>query len=221
MVVLHHLERSRSHRILWLLEELQVPYEFKVYKRDPKTLLAPKELKQVHPLGKSPVITDGDQVIAESSVIIEYILDRHDHQNLFRPNRNTKQYYDYLYFLHAAEGSYMSYLFLSFVLSRFSKPPVPFFLRPVAKILEVGAQKAIVTPNFNAQLGYIESVLSKGRWFAGNQFTAADIQMSYPLMALNSRSDLTGYPSINEYLDKISQRPAYQRAIEIGGPVII
>lgn len=221
MITLHHLERSRSHRILWLLEELKVPYEFKEYKRNPVTFLAPKELKQIHPLGKSPVITDGDKTIAESSVILEYLLDHYDSDHKLRPTKTSKDYYDYLYFIHAAEGSFMTYLFLSFVISRFSKPPVPFFVRPVAKILEKGAQAAIIKPNLDSQFKYIDSVLAKNAWFAGESFSAADIQMSYPMLAAGSRSDLSKYPHIKRYLKNISERQAYQKAIEVGGPVMI
>lgn len=218
MIIVHHLERSRSHRILWLLEELNLKYEIKEYKRDSVTMLAPEELKKVHPLGKSPVITDGDKTIAESSVIVEYILDKYGDGKL-RPQKDTNEYYQYLYFLHGAEGSYMPYLFLSFVMSRLSKPPVPFFVRPISKLLEVALNQKLIGPNLKAQFKYIDNTLEKTTWLAGNDFTAADVQMSYPIQAAATRSDLSDYPHMKKFIETIKARPAYQKAVEIGGPV--
>lgn len=218
MIVLHHLERSRSHRILWLLEELALEYEIKEYKRDPKTMLAPKELKKIHPLGKSPIITDNGRAIAESSVIIEYLIETYA-DGKFRPSKDSKEYWAYQYFLQAAEGTFMPYLFLSFVMSRLSKSPVPVLVRPVGKALEMGLKQKLIDPNLKSQFQYIEDTLKKNTWLTGEQFTAADIQMSYPLLSAESRTDLKKYPKILEFNKKIKTRKAFQKAIKIGGPV--
>ncbi len=218
MIVLHHLERSRSHRILWLLEELGLEYELKVYQRDPKTLLAPQALKDLHPLGKSPLLQDGGKKVAESSVIIEYLLDQYGEGRL-RPAAKTPEYYEYLYFLHAAEGSFMPYLFLKFVMSRLSKSPVPLPLRPVAKMLAWGLNKQLIEPNFKNQFQFLDRKLAANNWLTGAEFTAADIQMSYPLLAAQSRVDLSDYSQLGRFLERIKSRPGFKRALEKGGPV--
>ncbi len=218
MIVLHHLERSRSHRILWLLEELGLEYELKIYQRDTKTLLAPKALKDLHPLGKSPVLQDGHHTVAESSVIIEYLLDQYGEGRL-RPVAKSPEYYDYLYFLHAAEGSFMPYLFLSFVMSRLSKSPVPLPLRPVAKMLAWGLDKQLLQPNFKNQFQFLDRKLAANNWLAGDAFSAADIQMSYPLLAAQSRMDLSDYPQLGRFLQRIKDRPSFKKALQKGGPV--
>lgn len=217
MLVVHHLNNSRSHRILWLLEELAVPYELRRYQRDPETMLAPRELRAIHPLGKSPVVTDGEDVVAESGAIIEYILDRHDRGHL-RPEPGTPEHLQYRYWLHYAEGSAMSPLLLKLVFMRLEQGVGPLFLRPVIRQIARQVQAQYVDKEFTEHMRYWEAHLARHEWFAGEAFCAADVQMSFPLEAAESRADLGACPHINRFLTAIRQRPAYQRAVEAGGP---
>jgi glutathione S-transferase len=218
MITLHHLENSRSQRVLWLLEELGLPYEVKRYARDPKTMLAPPELLRVHPLGKSPVITDGDITVAESGAIIEYLLDAHGDGKL-RPAAGTAQRRQFTYWLHFAEGSAMPFLLLMLVFNKVRTAPMPFFLKPVAKGIADQVTKMFIAPNLQRQLDFMEAELKQRPWFAGNEFTAADVQMSFPLEAAAARGGLDArYPLMTAWLAKIHARPAYQRALKVGGP---
>lgn len=220
MLTLHHLENSRSQRVLWLLEELQLPYEIKRYARDPNTMLAPVELRKVHPLGKSPVITDGEQTLAESGAILEYLVERYGEGRL-APAANTADQLRYRYWMHYAEGSAMPPLLLRLVFNRISNGPMPFFIRPVARAIAKGANQAFIGPQLKLHLDYMESELDKSQWFAGKDFSVADIQMSFPLEAAQSRGGLDErYPNLTAFLKRIRERPAYQRAIEKGGPVM-
>jgi len=220
MITLHHLEHSRSQRVLWLLEELQLPYEIKRYARDPQTMLAPPELKQVHPLGKSPVITDGDLTLAESAAILEYLVDRYGEGRL-APAAGTPEYLRYRYWMHYAEGSAMPPLLLRLVFDRVANGPMPFFIRPVARAIAKGANQAFIGPQLKLHLDYIENELSKTEWFAGANFSLADIQMSFPLEAAQSRAGLdASRPNLTGFLQRIRERPAYQRAVEKGGPAL-
>ncbi|UNG20501.1 glutathione S-transferase family protein [Stutzerimonas zhaodongensis] len=220
MITLHHLENSRSQRVLWLLEELQLPYEIKRYARDPKTMLAPPELKQVHPLGKSPVITDGDLTLAESAAILEYLVERYGEGRL-APAADTPEYLRFRYWMHYAEGSAMPPLLLRLVFDRVANGPMPFFIRPVARAIAKGANQAFIGPQLKLHLDYMESELSKTHWFAGEDFTVADIQMSFPLEAAQARAGLdASRPNLTAFLKRIRERPAYQRAVEKGGPVM-
>ena len=217
MITLHHLENSRSHRVLWLLEELGVPYEIRHYKRDPKTSLAPPELIDVHPLGKSPVITDGDRTLAESGAIIEYLVDTYGNGR-FAPAPGSAERLQYRYWLHYAEGSLMPYLLLALVLRRIESAPMPFFVRPVARRIAGKVRASFVGPNLDRHLAFVEQVLAGSPWFAGREMTGADIQMSFPLEAAAVRADRPGaYPNIRAFLDRIHARPAYRRALEKGG----
>ena len=218
MIVLHHLNNSRSQRILWLLEEMNLPYEIQFYQRDPKTMLAPSELTAVHPLGKSPVITDGSEVIAESANIIEYILDKYGPSPL-RPVPGAPEYFRFRYWLHYAEGSAMPPLLLKLVFSVISKAKVPFLVKPIVKGIAAQANKSFIDPQLKLHFDYIERELAKFAWFAGNEFSAADIQMSFPVEAALSRHVINkNHPNILSYLERIHQRPAYQRALQKGGP---
>ncbi|WP_415845133.1 glutathione S-transferase family protein [Stutzerimonas zhaodongensis] len=220
MLTLHHLENSRSQRVLWLLEELQLPYEIKRYARDPNTMLAPVELRKVHPLGKSPVITDGELTLAESGAILEYLVERYGEGRL-APAANTADQLRYRYWMHYAEGSAMPPLLLRLVFNRISNGPMPFFIRPVARAIAKGANQAFIGPQLKLHLDYMESELDKSQWFAGKDFSVADIQMSFPLEAAQSRGGLDErYPNLTAFLQRIRERPAYQRAIEKGGPVM-
>jgi glutathione S-transferase len=217
MIVVHHLNNSRSQRILWLLEELGLEYEIRKYQRDPKTMLAPPELRAVHALGKSPVITDGDAVVAESGAIIEYLVGKYGDGRL-APPAGTPERLHYTYFLHYAEGSAMPPLLLKLVFDRVESGPAPFFVKPVARGIAAKVIKTFVQPQLDTPLGFLDAELGKRSWFAGSQFSAADIQMSFPLEAASSRAGLDKqYPKLQAFLQRIHARPAYQRALERGG----
>ena len=217
MIIVHHLNNSRSQRILWLLEELGVPYEIKRYQRDPKTMLAPPELRAVHPLGKSPVITDGELTLAESGAIIEYLADRYGSGTLI-PAHGTPERLRCNYWLHYAEGSAMPPLLLKLVFRRVETAPAPFFVKPIAKGIAHKVMSSFVDPQLKLHLDYLEGELGKSEWFAGNEFSAADIQLSFPLEAFAARGGLdASYPRLMAFLQRIHARPAYQRALQNGG----
>ena len=217
MIIVHHLNNSRSQRVLWLLEELGLPYEIKPYQRDKKTMLAPPELRQVHPLGKSPVITDGGATLAESGAIIEYLAERYGAGRL-APPPGTPEYLRYRYWLHFSEGSAQPPLLLKLLFDRMKTGPMPFFVRSIARKIADTALAAYVLPNLERNLDYMEGELGKSEWFAGGQFSAADIQLSFPLEAARMRGGLNeSRPRLMAFLQKIHARPAYQRAIERGG----
>jgi len=217
MIVVHHLNNSRSQRILWLLEELGLDYEIKKYQRDPQTMLAPPELKAVHPLGKSPVISDGELVVAESGAIVEYLVGRYGNGRLL-PAAGTPERLRYTYFLHFAEGSAMSPLLMKLVFDKVENGPMPFFAKPIARAIARKVKEGFVNPNIRSQLDFLEAELGKSEWFAGGEFSAADIQMSFALEAAASRGGLgSQYPRLAEFLRKIHARPAYGRALERGG----
>ena len=218
MITVHHLNNSRSQRVLWLLEELGVPYEIQKYQRDAKTMLAPSALLKVHPLGKSPVISDGDTTVAESGAIIEYLLERHGAGRL-EPARGTPERLRFTYWLHFAEGSAMSPLLMKLVFDRIETSPMPFFAKPIARGISRKVKTAMVEPNLKRHLDYMESELTKSEWFAGGEFSAADIQMSFPVEASAQRAGLdASRPKLMTFLKKIHARPAYRKALERGGP---
>jgi glutathione S-transferase len=218
MIIVHHLNNSRSQRVLWLLEELGLEYEIKHYERDPKTMLAPPELLKIHPLGKSPVITDDALTMAESGAILEYLVDRHGNGRLIPPP-NTQERLRYTYWMHYAEGSAMPPLLMKLVFDRIEKGPMPFFVKPVARAIVSKAKSAFIQPQIDRHLDYLEKELAKGGWFAGSEFSAADIQMSFPVEAAASRAGLNGSrPHLMQFLQRIHARPAYKRALERGGP---
>ncbi|WP_380787287.1 glutathione S-transferase family protein [Sphingomonas sp. R86521] len=205
-IIVHHLNNSRSQRVLWMLEELGLPYTIKRYQRDAKTMLAPPELKQVHPLGKSPVIEDTDAdglVVAETGAIVEYLVDKGDGR-LGAPAKRADAL-RYRFWLHYAEGSLMPPLLLKLVVSR-----IPVFGKVALKRIQ---------PMIDVHLDYIESELAQRPWFAGDQMTAADIMMSFPLEAARSRAGLDqSRPATIAWLAKVHARPAYQAALAKGGP---
>lgn len=218
MITLHHLENSRSQRVLWLLEELRLAYEVKRYERDRKTMLAPPELTAVHPLGKSPVLADGQAVVAETGAIVEYLLDR-DGTHALRPAPGTPERLRFTYWLHFAEGSAMPPLTMALVFNRIRTAPMPFFARPIARGIADKVMSSFIKPNIERQMRFIEAELQSRPWFAGSEFSAADIMMSFPLEAAASRGGLDGgAKKITEFLARIHARPAYRRALERGGP---
>jgi glutathione S-transferase len=217
MIVVHHLNNSRSQRILWLLEELGLAYEVRRYQRDAKTMLAPPELRAVHPLGKSPVISDGEVTLAESGAIVEYLASRYGSANLV-PEEKTPERLRYLYWMHFAEGTAMPPLLLKLIFDRVESGPMPFFVRPIARGIAQKVKAAMVLPNLQRQLDFMEAELGTRAWFAGPAFSAADIQMSFPLEAAAVRGGLDEKrPNLWAFLQRIHARPAYQRALEKGG----
>ncbi|BFM49569.1 glutathione S-transferase [Marinomonas sp. THO17] len=216
MITLHHLENSRSQRILWLLEELNLAYDIVEYKRDPETSAAPESLKKVHPLGKAPVITDGENTIAESGAIIEYLLDTYDSEQRLRPAQG-QALLDYRFWLHFAEGSLMPLLVMKLVMMKVPKSPMPFFIKPIAKALTDKVQQKFILPRLQPQLDFIEVTLGEREWFAGDAMSAADIQMSFPLQASSTRMNLDQYPNIRRFLTAVEKQPSYQQALAKGG----
>jgi glutathione S-transferase len=217
MVVVHHLNNSRSQRVLWLLEELGVPYEVKRYERDAKTMLAPPPLTAIHPLGKSPVIVDGDVTMAESGAIIEYLVSKYGDGRLIPPAA-TAQRLRYTYWLHYAEGSTMSPLLLKLVFDRVAANPAPWPVRAIARRIAATVTNGFIAPNLQRHLDFIEAELGAHAWFAGEQFTAADVQMSFPLELAVSRAGLNASrPKSTAFLDRIHVRDAYKRALDRGG----
>jgi len=217
MLTVHHLENSRSHRILWLLEELGLPYEIQRYARDPKTSLAPPELLRVHPLGKSPVVTDGELTLAESGAIVEYLVERHG--GALAPRPGTRERLAYTYWLHFAEGSAMPPLVMKLVFNRIEHAPMPFFARPVARGIAQKVKREFIEPNLARIVDHVEHALGATGWFAGPEFSAADIQMSFPVEAAAARAGGSSRPNIAAFLERIHARPAYRRAVERGGPL--
>ncbi len=218
MLAVHHLNNSRSQRVLWLLEELGLDYEVVRYQRDAKTMLAPAELRRIHPLGKSPVLVDGDNTLAESGAIIEYLVERHDAEHAFAPQHGTPAHLRYRYWMHYAEGSLMPPLLLSLVFLRLKQAPMPFFVKPVARGIADKALGSFVGPQLKLHLDYLEGELARSAWFAGDGFSAADIQMSFPVEAAGARAGFGERPHLQGFVDRIRSRPAYQRALEKGGP---
>ncbi|HUL17885.1 MAG TPA: glutathione S-transferase [Steroidobacteraceae bacterium] len=216
MLQVHHLNNSRSQRVLWLLEELGCPYELIPYQRDPKTLLAPESLRRVHPLGKSPVITDGAHTIAESGAIIEYLLESYGEGRL-RPAAGSEARLRYTYWLHYAEGSAMPPLLLKLIFQYLPRGPVPALLRPLVRAIAAGAQKSYIDPQLALHMRYWEAELSREAWFAGADFSAADIQMSFPVEAAAARSGLPLGQKVRGFLERIHARAPYQRALSVAG----
>ncbi|HEX2542253.1 MAG TPA: glutathione S-transferase [Caldimonas sp.] len=218
MITVHHLNNSRSQRVLWLLEELGVGYEVRKYQRDAKTMLAPPELTKVHPLGKSPVITDGDITVAESGAIVEYLLETQGRGRLLPP-AGTPERRRFQYWLHFAEGSAMPPLLLKLIFDRIETGPMPFFAKPIAKGISRKVKALMIEPNLKRQLDFMEAELGRSEWFAGPEFSAADIQMSFPVEAAAVRAGLdASRPRLMAFLKKIHARPAYRQALERGGP---
>lgn len=217
MITVHHLNNSRSQRILWLLEELGLPYDLKRYERNPETMLAPPSLRQVHPLGKSPVVTDGDRTLAESGAIVEYLVDRYGNGRLI-PASDTPERLRYTYWLHYAEGSAMPPLLIKLIFDKVEHSPMPFFAKPIARRIVSRVKDSFIHPQIKQHLDFMEAELGKTTWFAGEEFTAADIQLSFPLEAAAARAGLNASrPKLMAFLDRIHTRPAYQKALERGG----
>lgn len=218
MIVVHHLNNSRSQRILWLLEELGVEYDLKCYQRDLKTLFAPPELRAVHPLGKSPVLEDDDLLLGESGAIVEYLADRYGGGKLARPFGSPERA-RYIYWLHYAEGSAMPPLLMKLIFDRVATAPMPFFARPVVRKIHQSVMDAYIGPQLMLHLDYLEKHLATRDWFLDGEFSAADVQMSFPLETAVARGGLDQTrPRLMDWLQRVHARPAYRRAVERGGP---
>jgi glutathione S-transferase len=202
MITVHHLNESRSQRILWLLEELQIPYQIGNYLRDPVTRLAPPELKAIHPLGKSPVITDGPYVIAESGAIVDYLI-RHYSDGQLQPSPDSAEYDDYVQWMHYAEGSAMLPLLLLINLERAGAAP---------------AELARVDVEIDNQLGYIERRFNDREYVMGSALSGADIQLSFVGELAAARTDCRAYPRMIAWVRRFQARPAYRAALTRGGP---
>lgn len=214
--MVHHLNNSRSQRLLWLLEELDLPYQIVKYERDPVTSLAPAALREVHPLGKSPVVTDDGQVLAESGAIIEYLVEKYGAGKL-SPKPGTPEFQKYRYYLHYAEGSLMPFLLLRLIFGKIKK--APFLVRPIAKAIAGKVEGAFIRPNLERHVAFLDSELASSKWFAG-EFSAADIQMVYPMEAIAAR--VPNAPEhIKDWVERAHARDAYKRALDKGGPYSI
>ena len=217
MIVVHHLEHSRSQRVLWLLEELGLTYEVRHYRRNPETMLAPASLKAVHILGKSPVVTEEEQVFAESGAIIEHLTERNPAAGL-APAPSDPQRFRYLYWLHFAEGSAMTPLLLKLIVDRLEGSRAPLIVRPVIRSISGHMRRTLVTPRLEDILNFMEAELARSTWFAGDRFTAADIQMSFPVQAALARGgSVNALPHLRSFAERIESRPSYKRALERGG----
>jgi glutathione S-transferase len=216
VLTVHHLNNSRSQRVLWLLEELSAPYTVLRYERDPKTLRAPEALRRIHPLGKSPVITEGEETIAESGAITEYLIERYGAGRL-RPPPGSAAHARYRYWLHYAEGSAMPPLLLKLVFLRIPRAPAPWYARPIIRGLAGSVQARFVDPELRGHARYWEDALAAHPWFAGEEFSAADIQMSFPMEVIAARLPEALGERSRAFLERIHARPAYQRALKAGG----
>ena len=218
MLTIHHLENSRSQRILWLLEELGVDYDIKRYERDKETSLAPPELLAIHPLGKSPVITDGELTVAESGAIVQYLVNKYDHGRLL-PAAGTPERMAYTYWLHYAEGTFAPLMMIALIMGRIETSPMPFFAKPIAKGIVAKVRGGYLGRNIKRNLDFMEATLAGSTWFCGDAMTAADIQMSFAVEAAEVRTNLaTDYPHLKAFLERMRALPAWQAALEKGGP---
>jgi glutathione S-transferase len=217
MITVHHLNNSRSQRVLWMLEELGVDYEIKKYERNKKTMLAPESLRKVHPLGKAPVLTDGDLTIAESGAILDYLARKYG-KGKFIPAEGTPEFLRYTYFMHYAEGSLMPPFVMMLVFNTIEKAPMPFFIKPIAKGISAKVKSGFINPNIENNLNFVEAELAKSTWFLGEELSAVDVQMSFPLEAATARGGLdSSRPKTLAFVERLRARPAYQRALEKGG----
>ncbi len=217
MLTIHHLNNSRSQRVLWLLEELGLPYEVLRYERDAVTMRAPATLRAIHPLGKSPVLTDGDVTVAETGAIVEYVLDTHAAGRL-RPERGTAAGREFTYWLHFAEGSAMTPLLFKLVFGRILETPMPFFVKPIARGIVGNVMANFIEPGLKLHLDFMEQSLAERPWFCGADFSGADIMLSFPLEAAALRGGLGDRPNLRNFVERVQARPAYLRALERGGP---
>ena len=218
MIIVHHLENSRSQRILWLLEELGVKYEVKRYERDKVSNLAPPELKAVHPLGKSPVISDGEIVVAETGAIIQYLMQHYSNGKL-QPADNDEARRAYTYWLHYAEGTVMPFMVMSQIFSRIENAKMPFFIKPIARSITGKVRASYLGPNIATNFKFMSDSLGDSPWFLGEEISAIDTHMSFIIEAAVQRTDIAKqYSNLVAFRNRCQARPAYKRALVRGGP---
>ena len=205
MIEVHHLNNSRSQRVLWLLEELALPYELVKYQRDATTNLAPESLRKIHPLGKSPVVRDGDLVLIESGAILEYVVRKYGKGRL-APAESSPDWPRYLQLMHYAEGSAMLPVMLKLYLSRLGDAAAPLAPR--------------VTSEIENHFGWLDGLLAHGEFFVGKELSAADVNLSFPIQAARLLHGLDKFPNLAGFLERMHARPAYKRALERGGPYL-
>ncbi len=219
-LVVHHLDHSRSTRVLWLLAELGVDYELKIHQRD-ANMRAPEAMRKLHPLGKSPIVVHGERVLAESGAVLEYLVDEFDAEHRLRPASDDPAYLDYRYWMHYAEGSLMSPLLVRLIMDKVRTAPLPFFIKPIAKGVAGKVEETFTRPELERHAAYLNDALAERPFFAGEQFSAADIQMIYGVEALVTRGRVqTDVSRLSRWLDGCRARPAFQAALERGGPLI-
>ena len=223
-LVVHHLANSRSHRVLVALEELGTPYELRVYQRDPVTHLAPPELRAVHPLGKSPVVTDGDLVLAESGAILEYLAETYDTEHRVSPPREDRRaWLQMRYWLHFAEGTAMPTFIMLLVFNKVVES-TPFIVRPISRAIANAVKDSFIQPRIKENLDLMESALAaSGAWVCGERFTIADAQLFFVAEAGASSGYMppAAYPHLHRFIKDMRARPSFQRALEKGGPVTL
>ncbi|WP_373741679.1 glutathione S-transferase [Neisseria sp.] len=211
MITLYALKQSRAYRIAWLLELLDLDYRAEIFERDTATKLAPDALRDIHPLGKSPVVDDNGTVLAESGAIVEYLIARYDAAGRLKPAADSPQWRDYLFWLHYAEGSLMPLLVMSLVFRKIDERKMPFFAKPVAHQITDGVRKSFLNPQLKLHLEFVESRLAGKSWLLGQEPGGADVMMSFPLQAALSRTELE-LPAIREYVTRIETDAAFRRA---------
>lgn len=211
MITLYALKQSRAYRIAWLLELLGVNYDIEVSERNVETHLAPESLKKIHPLGKSPMIKDGNLVLAESGTIVEYLINKYGQHTALKPRYDAANYTDYLFWLHYAEGSLMPLLVMSLVFRKIDVQKMPFYAKPIARKITDGVRNSFINPQLKLHLAFIEQSLHNKTWLLGETLTGADIMMGFPLQAALSRTDMA-LPAITAYVERIESEPAYVRA---------
>lgn len=217
-LTLHHLERSRSHRILWLFEELELDYAITTYKRHPETIRADPALKAIHPLGKAPIVTDGEVVLAETGAILEHVLAQHGGGRLV-PDADTPEARDFRYYLHYAEGSLMPPLLVRMIFDKLAAAKVPFFIKPIVRQIVAQVESNYTAGELSLHTSFLDNHLADRPYFAGESFTGADIQMSYPVEALvdRARQSDSATRNLRDWVARIRARPGYQRAVAKGG----
>jgi len=217
MLTIHHLENSRSHRVVWLLEELGLQYEIHRHRRDAESSFAGPDLWAAHPLGKAPVLCDGTATFAESGAILEHLVEAYGHGRL-APAPGTPERARYRYWMHAAEGSVMPLLVMKLLFARV-EARAPLLARPFARAISRRVDETYITPNIGAIVDFMEAELSRSTWFAGNEFSAADVQMGYVIEAAEARGVIHDkHTRLRAFIDRSRSRPAYRAAIEKGGP---
>lgn len=221
MLTLFALTQSRAYRIAWLLELLQADYQVQRIERDGESKLAPNHLREIHPLGKSPIIQDNDVIVAESGAICEYLLAKYDGEQRWQIAPNHADFWAYRQWLHYAEGSLMPLLVMSLIFRKIDEKPMPFFAKPIARKITDGVRQSFLSPQLQLHLNYIEQSLTGKTWLVGEKITAADVMMSFPLQAAAKRANVDAFPNIAAYVQRIENNEFYLKAEEKVGKLVI